>query len=260
MRRLLTIWAAIGCLATPAFADVTVTSKVSGKGVAQMADGQAVTYIKGLKMRTDSSAGGKNTSLILDLENQKMLSLDHGRKQVEVHDMTKLRQDLQKAMKGASPSATVTPNGRTEQIAGQAATGYDVSVTMPMTMGPDQNMKMIMSGPVFVVKGAPGTEDFTRFYMAASERGFILSDPAAAKAMPQQGQGMTELYRKMAETGGIPYRMEMSMKVEGGGPMAGMMNKMMANASFAHEVTAVSTAAIAADRFEVPAGYRVKNN
>lgn len=259
MRRVLTIVAASVCIAAPAFADVTITSKVSGKGVAQVADGQTVTYIKGLKMRVDSTTGGNRTSVVFDLEGQKMLAIDHGRKQVETVAMDKLRQDLEKVTQGGTPTATLTPNGRTEQIAGQTATGYDVKATMPMAMGSDQKMTIVMSGPVFVVKGAPGTEDYARFYRAAAERGFVLTNPAAAKSAPQQGRGMTEMFGKLAETGGIPYRMEVSMKVEGGGPMADMMNKMMANASFVQEVIAVATDAIPADRFEVPAGYTVKN-
>lgn len=248
------------CVATPAFADVTVTSQVAGKGAAKMAAGQTVTYIKGLKMRADSTAGGSNTSVILDVENQKMITLDHAKKQAQVHNMAELRQNLDKAMKGGVPAATVTPNGRTAEVAGQTCTGYDILMTMPMAVGPDPSMKMSMSGPVCIARGAPGTDDFTRFYLAAAERGFIFSDPRAAKAAPQQSRGMAELYRRMAEIGGIPYRMEMSMKVEGQGPMADMMNKMMANSSFTTTVQSVTTDAIPADRFDVPAGYAVQSN
>jgi hypothetical protein len=70
---------------------------------------------------------------------------------------------------------------------------------------------------------------------------------------------MTALYKAIAETGGIPYAMETAMKVDGGGPMAGMMNKMMGGSSFSQTVTAVSTEAIAADKFAVPADYKVKD-
>lgn len=257
--RILITAALAACVATPAFADVTVTSQVTGRGAAKMADGQTVTYIKGLKMRADSTAGGRNTSVIIDVDGQKMVTLDHGSKQAQVHDLARLRQDLSQAMKGGPAGASLTPNGRTEQVAGRSCTGYDVAIAMPMAVG-DGNLKMTMSGPVCIAQGAPGTADFTRFYVAAAERGFILSDPATAKASPQQSQGMTELYRQMAATGGIPYRMEMSMKVEGSGPMVPMMNKMMANAAFVTTVQNVTTDEIPADRFEVPAGYAVKTN
>lgn len=258
--RSLSIGILAACLATPAFADVTVTSQVAGKGAAQMAAGQTITYIKGLKMRADSTVAGRNTSVILDVENQKMITLDHAKKQAQVHSMADLRKNMDQAMKAGPPAASVTPNGQTEEVAGQTCTGYDVRMSMPMAMGPDPGMKMSMSGPVCIARGAPGTEDFTRFYLAAAERGFIFSDPRAAKAAPQQSQGMAELYKQMAEIGGIPYRMEMSMKVEGQGPMADMMNKMMANSSFTTTVQSVTTDAIAADRFDVPAGYAVQTN
>jgi hypothetical protein len=50
----------------------------------------------------------------------------------------------------------------------------------------------------------------------------------------------------------------MGMKVEGG-PMAGMMNKVIGGIAFASTVSGVSTDAVPADRFDVPAGYVVKD-
>lgn len=249
-----------GLLATPALADVTLTSQVSGKGLAKAAETQSITYIKGLKMRTDSTLGDAPTTTIIDIETQKFISINHKKKEASVLDMAQFRQELDKAMKGGDAKASLKPNAEKKEIAGRPCIGYDISVAMPMALGGDTSMTMVMTGPVFIAKGAPGSADYARFHLAAAEKGFIMSDPRAAKGAPQRTKGMTELYKAIADTGGIPYFMEMNMKIEGGGPMAGMMNKVMGGAAFSNTVTAVSTDAIAGDKFEIPAGYKVKDS
>ena len=260
MIRTLCATVVVGLLAAPALADVTVTSQVTGKGLGKAAESQSIVYIKGLKMRTDSTLGDSPTTTIIDIEAQKFISINHKKKEASVIDMAQFRQDLDKSMKGGQTEASLKPNGEKKEIAGRACNGYDISVIMPMAIGGDTSMTMVMSGPVFIAKGAPGSADYARFHLAAAEKGFIMSDPRAAKGAPQQVKGMTELYKTIADTGGIPYSMEMSMKIDGAGPMAGMMNKVMGGAAFSSAVTAVSTDAVAGDTFDVPAGYKVKDS
>jgi hypothetical protein len=259
MVRSLCIAAVAGLLAAPAFADVTLTSTMAGKGFGKMADGQSVSHIKGLKMRTDSTVGGTPTSIIIDLDAQKFISINHKKKEAQVYDMAKFRQDLDKAIKQGEAKASLKPNGQTREVSGRACTGYDMNVAVPFAMGGEgSEMTMIMSGPVFIAKGAPGSAEFAKFYLAAAERGFIASDPRAAKGAASQTKGMTELYKAIAETGGIPYLMETAVKMEGAGPMAGMMSKMMGGSGFSQTITAVTTDPVGADTFEIPADYKVK--
>ncbi len=257
MKRISLLTAATVLAALPAFADVTITATVTGKGIGKLAEAQSVTYIKGLRMRSDSTLGDKPMSTIIDVENQKFISIDHKKKEAQVFEMAQFRETVDKAMKGGEVVGSLKPNGQTKTIAGQNCTGYDVAIEMPMAVGAEGSMKMVMTGPVFMAQGAPGSADFKAFYLAAAERGFIMSDPRAARGAPQQTKGMTELYKSMAETGGIPYEMTMSMKIEGAGPMAGMMNKMIGNSAFGQTVTAVATGAVSADKFDLPAGYKV---
>jgi hypothetical protein len=259
MFRSLCTAATVVLLASPAIADVTLKSTVGGKGLGKMAEGESTAYIKGLKMRTDQTLGNNQTTVIIDLEAQKFISLNHKKKEATVHDMAKFREDLEKTIKGAEAKSSLKPNGETREVSGRSCTGYDMNVAVPWAMGEGMEMTMVMSGPVFIAKGAPGSDDFKRFYLAAAEKGFIANDPRAAKAAAQQTKGMTALYKAIAETGGIPYLMETSVKIEGGGPMAGAMSKMMGGAGFSQTITDVSTDAIAADRFEIPADYKVKN-
>lgn len=249
-----------GLLAAPAYADVTVTSQITGKGVGKLAESQSVSYIKGLKMRADSSAGGSPTSTIIDLEAQKFISLNHKKKEAQVLDMAKLRQDMDKVVKGAEATSSLKATGEKKEVAGKACTGYEMTASMPMAMGKDMEMTMVMTGPVFIAKGAPGSADYAKFYIAAAEKGFIANDPRAAKSAAQQTKGMTALYKAIAETGGIPYYMETRVKIEGGGPMASMMSKMMGGSAFSTTVTAVSTDEIPAEKFTIPADYKVKES
>ena len=250
--------AIVGLLATPVFADVTLKSTMTGKGFGKMADGESVSYISGLKMRTDSTFGGSPTSIIIDLEAQKFISINHKKKEAQVYDMAKFRQDLDKALKQGEVKSSLKPNGEKREVSGRECTGYDMSVAVPLAMGEGMEMTMVMSGPVFIAKGAPGSAEFAKFYLATAEKGFIASDPRAAKGAASQTKGMTELYKAIAETGGIPYLMETGVKVEGGGPMAGMMGKMMGGSGFTQTITAVTTDAIPADKFAIPADYKTK--
>ena len=250
----------VGLLATPAIADVTMTSQVTGKGIGKAAESQSIVYIKGLKMRNDSTLGDTPTTMIIDIETQKFISINHKKKEAQVFDMAQFRQDMDKTMKAGQAQATLKPNGQKREVAGKSCDGYDIAVTTPMVIGQGAEMKIVMTGPVFIAKGVPGSADYSKFYLAAADKGFIMSDPRAAKGGAQQAKGTTELHKAIAETGGIPYFMEMTMKIEGGGPMAGMMNKMMGGSAFSNTVTAVSTDAVAGDKFDIPAGYKVKDS
>jgi len=245
-------------IAAPAAADVTMKVQMTGKGIGKAAEAPGVIYIKGTRMRQDQTISDTPMTTIIDVDGQKFISINHKKKEAEVYDMAQFRRTLDEATKGVSIEASLNPNGQTKTIAGQTCSGYDVTVTFPMALGPAEGMRMIMSGPACIVKDAPGAADFKAFYLAAAEKGFVMSDPRAAKGSPQQAKGMTEYYKALAEAG-VPYEMSMAMKVEGGGPMGGMMNRMFGNAAFTQTVTEVSTTALGDDVFAIPAGYKVKD-
>jgi hypothetical protein len=56
---------------------------------------------------------------------------------------------------------------------------------------------------------------------------------------------------------GLPYAQDITMKFQGSEMMAGMMNK-MGGLTMSTEVTSVSTADVDASLFEIPAGYKQK--
>jgi hypothetical protein len=165
---------------------------------------------------------------------------------------------MAKSVDASSIKASVKPNGQTRTISGAAAAGYDMEISMQAAMAgsKDQDMTVTLSGPMWIVKGAPGASDYANFYKAAVQQGWIFSDPRAAKGQPGQARATAEMYSQLAAIGGIAYETAMDIKMSGSGPMAGLLAK-MGNMSFSTTVESVSTAALADDLFQPPAGYKL---
>jgi hypothetical protein len=259
MKRFVLAALATAALATPALADVTVKSTGAGKGLGATANMAMTTYIKGNKMRTDTVVGDTTRTMIFDVDAQRLYSFDSKKKEADAWDMQAFGANLQNSVDTSNMKASIKPNGQTRQIAGKAAIGYDMELSLPTTMGGKDGMKMtiLLSGPIWIVRGAPGTAEYLNFYKGAVEKGWIFSDPRGAKGNPGQAKAMAEMYRQLAATGGIPYEQETNFKMAADGPMAGMMAK-MGNISMTQTVQSVDTAALAAELFAVPAGYKIK--
>lgn len=67
---------------------------------------------------------------------------------------------------------------------------------------------------------------------------------------------MSEMYKQLAETGGVPYETDMTVKMSGEGPAAGIMAKMGGISSIT-TVQSIDTAPLADALFAPPAGYRL---
>jgi hypothetical protein len=245
-------------IATSAFADVTIKQTTGGKGMGVTSNGTTTTYLKGMKMRTDTSMGDTIRTTIFDVDTQKMYIFDSKKKEADVWDMAAFGAEMAKNVETGDMKASVKPNGQTKQIAGKAANGYDLEISVPANMGGAGGMKMtvMLTGPMWIVKGAPGTAEYMTFYKAAVDKGWIFSDPRAAKGSPGQAKAMAQMYKELAATGGVPYETEMNIKMTGEGPMAGMMAK-MGNITATSTVQSIETTAIAADVFAPPAGYKL---
>jgi len=245
--------------AAPASADLKLVQTMTGKGAMVSMNGTSTTYIKGLKMRTDTVMGDTTHSMVFDLDAQKLYIFDSKKKEADVWDMADFGKQIAVAADTSEMKASVKPTGQTKQVAGQNANGYEMNISMPTKLGDPKNgmaMTVTLTGPMWVVKNAPGTADYLRFYKAAAEKGWIFSDPSAAKRSPGQARAMAEMYNQLAATGGVPYEMEMNIKMGGEGQMAAMMSKMGAMSSTT-TVQSADTAALAADLFAPPAGYKL---
>ncbi len=190
-------------LVSPAYADVTVKSTGAGKGMGMGGTMTMTTYIKGNKMRTDTVMGDSTRTMIFDVDAQRLYSFDSKKKEADAWDMKAFGASLQSSVDTSGMKTSIKPNGQTKQLAGKAASGYDMELTMPATMGGKDGMKMtvVLTGPIWIVKGAPGTEEYLSFYKGAVEKGWIFSDPRGAKGNPGQAKAMAEMYRQLADTG-----------------------------------------------------------
>lgn len=247
-------------LCVPSYADVTIRHSNTGKGVLAAGSGTSTTYIKGMKMRTDTDMRGTVHTTIFDVQNQKMYIFDSKKKSADVWDMQAFGAELAKAVETGGMKASLKPNGQTKEIAGKKATGYNLETSVPAKIGGAEGMEMtvVLEGPMWVVKGAPGTADYVAFYKGAAEKGWIFSDPRAAKGSPGQAKAMAEMYRLLASTGGVPYETDMTISITGEGPMAAVMSK-MGGMKMTSTVESLDTSALAASLFEPPAGYKLVN-
>jgi hypothetical protein len=239
-----------------AVADVTLKQTTTGKGLGISGTAPTTTYIKGMRMRTDTVTGGTTRTTIFDVDAQKMYSFDSKKKEADVWDMAQLGAEIGKNVDVSQMTTSFTPNGQSKEIKGRMADGYDLNVSMPATVGGSMKVDVMLAGPVWIVKGAPGTADVIAFYKGAADKGWIFSDPRAAKAQPGQAKAMAEMYRQLAAAGGIAYEQTFDIKMSGDGPLAAMMAR-MGGVSMTNVVDAIETGSLADDLFMPPAGYKL---
>jgi hypothetical protein len=263
MTRVLGVAALVLSLAAPAAADLTLKQTMNGKGLGINGQTTGTAYIKGNKMRSEMQVGDRTQIAIFDLDAQKMYSFDSKKKEADVWDMAAFSAELAKTVDTSAMKASLKPNGQTKQINGQTATGYDLEISMPSAIGgnPDMVMTVTMTGTTWIVKNAPGTADYINFYKAAAEKGWIFSDPRAAKSSPGQARATVEMYKQFADAGGIAYETDMQMTVSstGGGaanPLGGLLAR-MGNMSMATTIQSIETSALGDDLFAPPAGYKL---
>ena len=258
-RTLLAILLATG-VAFSVSADVAIKQTTGGKGMGISGTTTGTTYIKGDRMRSDVQMGDKIQSTIFDVDAQKMYMFDSKKKEADVWDMAAFGAEMSKSVDVSGMKASIKPNGQKKAFGTHSADGYDMEISVPAQLGGNKDMTMTitMTGPVWMVKNAPGAADYNRFYKAAAEKGWIFGDPRAAKGQPGQAKAMAEMYRQFAEIGGIAYEMDMQMKMGGsaGNPLGGMLAR-LGNVQMTTVVQDVQTSPLSDDLFAPPAGYKL---
>lgn len=246
-------------LGAAAQADVTIRSTGTGEGLGMSGDLSSTTYIKGLKMRVDGTTGRKSNSTIFDVENQKMYVLNAKKKEAEVWDMAALSQEISSSVALGNAAVSLKPNGQTRDVGGVSTVGHDMEIAVPATLGGAGGMAVtvLLTGTTWIAKGAPGSADYAAFYSGAAEKGWIFSDPRAARGAPGQAKAMAQMYSEFAKLGGLPYESQMNITLSGEGPLAGLMSR-MGGISMTTTTQSVDTAALADDLFQPPADYSLK--
>jgi hypothetical protein len=257
MKKTILIAAAVLASAAAAYGDVTIKQNTSGKGMAVIS-GASTTYIKGMKMRTEMEMRGTVMTMIADVENQKMYVFDSKKKSADVWDMQAFSAEMAKNVDVGEMKTSLKPNSQKKDIAGKTANGYDLAVSVPANIGGSADMQLTvkLAGPLWIVRNAPGTADYVAFYKAATEKGWIFSDPRAAKGAPGQAKAMAEMQKQLAAAGGLPYESTIDISMNGDGPMAAVMAR-MGGMSMTTTVSSVDTADLDDALFAPPAGYKL---
>jgi len=245
-------------LCASARADVTIRTAGTGKGLGMSGETTSTTYIKGLKMRVETRLGKKDSAMIFDVDNQKLYILDAKKKKADAWDMAAFSQELASSISIDGIRSSIKPNGQVKSVNGQDTEGYDVEIIVPATVGGAGGMAMtiVQTGTTWIAKGVPGAADYAAFYQGAAEKGWIFTDPRAAQGGPGQAKAMAQMYAEFAKLGGVPYETQMDVRIQGEGPMAGLLSS-MGSLSTATTTDSIETDALADDLFLPPADYRL---
>jgi len=243
-----------------AHADVTVNTTTSGKALINVS-GDGVNLIKGHRMRSDTMVGSHAVSLIVDIDNKQFVEIDDKKKTVTVTPLASIAGNLEKIGTGAL-EANLTKTSQTKQVAGLPCTVHDISVKIPFSptghSGDGMDMVMALSGTVCLSTAAPGLADYQAYYRAAADSGFIFANPASTKspAGAASAKAYAALTNKMAAAG-MALESHVQISASGSNPMAGIFSK-LASGDITTTVTKIEPGEVAADKFEIPAGYKVK--
>ena len=240
-------------------ADVTIKQTTNCKVLGVSLNGPSTTYIKGNKMRSDAVVGDHTLTSIYDLDAQKLYIFNSKKKQADVWDMATLSQEISKVVDLSSLKTSMKENGKTREIGGQGAVGYDLEESLESTPEGNPSMGTLtvnLQGPMWIVKGSPGTAEYSRFYKAAVDQGWFFTDPRAAKSQPGQAKAMAEMYKQLAEAGGIPYEIDLQIKTNGSGPLGALMSR-LGNMSLSTVIVSVDTGSLPDALFLPPADYQL---
>jgi hypothetical protein len=210
-------------------------------------------------MRSDAVFGDRIVTSIYDLDAQKLYLFNSKKKQADVWDMAAFSQELSKAVNLSSLKTSLKKNGQTREIGGHEAVGYEVEASVESAMNGNPSMGTLtvnLQGPMWIVKASPGTADYSRFYKAAVDEGWVFIDPRAAKSQPGEAKALADMYKQVAEAGGIPYEMDIQVQTNGSGPLGALMSK-LGNISLSTVLVSVDTGSLPDALFLPPPDYKL---
>lgn len=269
MRKGLAVLAVCAISAVSLRADVTVTTTMTmeGAAAANMPPGslpKITMRVKGMKSRSDIESAGATITVITDLVSKQVITLMPNTKTAQVTTGASVAA-------GGAPiaipkvDASLKPTGKSQTIAGLACDEFTFTMLMDMAsmvgtqMPPEaiamlKGVKMAMTGSIWVARSAPGVAEIMAFNKAALSSGLLA---AVSGLKPGQPNGMEQFMTAAASAPGIPYLTEMTMEMQGDGPMVEAM-KQMGAMKMIQKVSSVTTDTIPDAMFQVPEGYTIE--
>lgn len=257
MTRWLVAAAVLGFCTVPLRADIRVTSSrtVSGRGAVLMpneGEPKVTIRIKGMKARWDVETYGETDTKLADVEAQQVFLL---------RARSTVAQTFGPRPVPGDPSwldISLKLTGNTRLIDGVSCDEHAFATSIDMASIPNphispaamKGVSMRLNGSVWIAKSGPGAVEWTAFHKAAFNSR-LLSEIAGTGSNPW----MDKLF-EVSATAGIPYLIEMSTRYEGSGPGMSIVGG-MGTTKMVQRIR-VSTDPIAADLFNLPAGYTLE--
>jgi hypothetical protein len=268
-RILVTLVVFVLCL-VPLRADLTFTQTMTMEGpMAAATAGKpmvVVTRIKGKKARTDMDVMDTKMSTLTDLATKEILLINHKERTVQaLNPTTPAAADMPKM----DIAITFKATGQSKPIDGVACDEHAFKMSFGFAemsgkqMPPEaaemmKDVRMLMDGSIWIAKGGPGAAEYVAFQKAAVDANLASALAGLLGGGQQARGGMDKLMAAVSEAPGLPYLTEISMSVEGTGPMVEMMKTQMTGMRLIQKTTAVTTDAVSDDLFNVPADYTRK--
>lgn len=224
------------------------------------------TRVKGTKSRIDIDVVDTKVSGIVDLEAKQVTLLNHADKTAQVLSTT--------APLPASPdapmptiNASVKATGQTRTIEGVATDEHVLTMTISVSemsggqMPPEvqqmlKDVRFAITGSLWLAKTGPGAEEYLAFQKGAANLSSVL---AGVVMGPSKGVGgLDKLFSALADAPGVPYLTEVTMSIDGTGPLVDMLKQQISGLKLVQKTTSVSTDTLPDDLFKVPADYTMK--
>ena len=270
MTRFRTVIAVVLLCAAPLEADVTVTQTMTIEGGMAAMMGNAmprmVTRIKRLASRTDVEVMDQTIATIADLAAPQLIVMNSATRTAQIFDAGS------PALSGASPGAvpkvdmTFTRTGQSRVIDGAQCEEHTFTMSLNMAdMGAQapmpseatsamKDVRMAMSGSVWIATSGPGVADYVSFQKAAADANMIAALTGIRPG--QQSGGLDRLIAAASAAPGLPYLTEMTISFEGSGKVVEMM-KQVGAIKLTQRITSVSTDPIPDEMFSVPVEYKI---
>ena len=270
MKRVWTTVAIVALCLAPLGADVTITQTISMEGAMAAAmggqDPKIVTRIKGSKMRQDTEMMGTQAVVITDLDARQIIILNSANKTAQVISIEAPKADPGGKTPDIDVQFKATGNKRTLEIGPcedhSFAASFDLAQFIPQGQIPPETVEMmkgvkiVANGLSCLAKDGKGVAEFSALQAAAIKSGLMA---AVSGMMPggSGGGGMEKLMSAAQSAPGLPFLTEITMTVDGTGPMVDMM-KQMGPMKIIQKTTAVSTDPLSDDLFKTPADYTIE--
>jgi len=243
---------AVAALARPASADITIKEAISKKAGAEKVQAERTIFVKGLSMRVDARRGDDRESTIYDAAAGRIIVLNPGKRRAEIHDAAEVSSGVERKLPSDRVSSELTPTGQSKELLGVPCEEYTFVVTAPI--GATSEVLFSLRGTVWIARQSPGAEEYVSFGRAAEKARFVFGDFESTRAVLALVRGQTELYRRIAAMGGVPYAIDLAFKFDGTGMAIAIANSMASGTTYT-AATAVDSKTLADDLFTIPPGW-----